>query len=317
MAERRPESIRQMESRVWDMVLNLIHPAALYVLLQLLILNHFWSSAALGPYGPLHPVSLAIYGLQFLGAWAVFYTTLLRDMGHHCPWGTVLCLAALVAVALQFVLFPKPEDSAAIQIWIFLAPQLVLAGLSWPLTYIRWRRLKAREEKEAASRTPGPHPLAVFIFPAWQQFQPDVEGHEGATDWFYSLWIWVLAIVPLAAAVLIAALRRKRTPELPQVTEDSWEAEVIRSPVPVVVHAYRSWSIGDRVIENQVVKLQAAALGRLKILWLDIEKNPSILSLYPTLGEKSVGLFKGTKLLWQSEGVHDHLTILREIERYL
>ncbi|MAG56800.1 MAG: hypothetical protein CMJ83_10955 [Planctomycetes bacterium] len=150
-----PETIAQINRRVWDMTLNLLHPAAFYVLFQLLIGDHFSQSPALAGRHVLHPLSLLLYGFQFLGAWAVFYTTLLRDMGYRSAWGTILLLCALAGVILQFVVFPRPQDASAASSWAFIAVQLVLAAAGWGFTFRRWRRLKRRwQEPPVAGGAP-------------------------------------------------------------------------------------------------------------------------------------------------------------------
>lgn len=159
-------------------------------------------------------------------------------------------------------------------------------------------------------------PLSLELL---QQFDPGSSGSERAqgTDLFFDLVVWMLVILPLVTVVVVAAMRRKRTPELPHVSEATWEEEVVECPVPVVVHVYRAWSIGDRVIENQVQKLGEAADGRLRILWLDIDRNPDLLRVYPTLERRTVALFVGGRLMWQATGVVGHEEMLEEIEEIL
>ena len=94
------ESVDEKDRRIWDMVLHLLHPAAIYVLFQLLLLDHLYDAPVLGREGPLSPVSLGIYACQFVGAWAVLYTVLLRDMGFRSPGGTILLLAAVCGFIL-------------------------------------------------------------------------------------------------------------------------------------------------------------------------------------------------------------------------
>lgn len=148
-----PETVREVNNRVWDMTLNLLHPTFLYVLFQLLILDHLSNAAPLADRSPLEWQSLAIYGLQFLGAWTVLYTTLLRDMGFPCPWGTILLLAALASVAAQYFVVTDPPNQATAA-WVLLGTQLGLAVVAWPLTMKRWWFLKRQwlEESEAARR---------------------------------------------------------------------------------------------------------------------------------------------------------------------
>lgn len=145
----RPESTADVNRRVWDMTLNLVHPAFFYVVFQLVILDHLARSPALAGRSPLEPANLALYGAQFLGAWTVFYTTLLRDMGYRSPWGTILLLASLAAVVSQYFLFPDPASATAGAAWAFLGVQMALPVVGWPLTIISWSRLKRRWVAEA------------------------------------------------------------------------------------------------------------------------------------------------------------------------
>jgi hypothetical protein len=311
------ETVPEKDRRVWDMVLHLLHPVGIYVLLQLLILDHLGRAPALEGLGPLAPIPLGIYALQFLGAWTVFYTVLLRDMGYRSAAGTILLLGALLGFAAARLLVSRPAELGTAGLALLLGPQLLLALVSFPWTFARWRRLKAAWEADQRQRG-GPAPAALIGFAHWfQQFEPGARGHSDATGWFYDVWIWLLVLVPLALAILVAAVRKKRTPGLPHLTDETFEPEVLASHLPVVVHAYHSWSVGDRVVENQVVRLAEAARGRLLPYWLDIARCPEVVAAYPTLGEKSVALFVGGRLVWQAQGVHDHLTILEEIEPYL
>lgn len=150
-----------------------------------------------------------------------------------------------------------------------------------------------------------------------QQFDPTATNQNEANEWFYSLWIWLAILIPTAFAIILAASKRTKKEELPHVTDMTWKLDVLESELPVLIHAYHKWSIGDRVIEAQVEKLASDLEGRLNVFWLDIESNPDAVGEYPTLGEKCVALFLKDKLAWQAQGVHDAESILREIEPFL
>ena len=148
-----PESTAQVERRVWDLALNLVHPALFYVVFQLVILDHFGRSPALAGKGPFEPSSLGLYTMQFLGAWTVFYTTLLRDMGYRSPWGTILLLSAFASVIAQYFVIPSPSGASASAAWALLGIQMALAGAGWSLTMLRWTRLKRGWLEESQSVT--------------------------------------------------------------------------------------------------------------------------------------------------------------------
>ncbi len=313
-----PESLPDTNHRIWDMVLNLVHPAALYVLFQLLMMDHLGKAPHLAALGPLEPISLGIYLLQFLGAWAVFYTVLLRDMGFGSPFGTILLLAALAGLLGQYFVFPDPRLAAPLPINLYLGGQLGLAAVLWPLTWRLWhRRRREWESREAATTSPHPPTNLAIVWLSPTLVEAADPGASAANAWFYDTWIWIAVLVPTVLAILLAGMKKKRAPVLPHLTDSSFDPEVLESEVPVVVHAYHSWSIGDRVIENQVLRLAAATQGRLRPYWLDLDKCPDTVARFPTLQEKSVALFCRGKLVWQSLGVQDHLTILREIDPFL
>ena len=143
----RVREVREKDNRVWDMVLHQIHPTFIYVLLQLVILSHLGRSAAIDAFGPLHPLSLAVYGMQFLGAWAVFYTTLLRDMQLQAPEGTLLLLWALAGAALQYLVVPNPSRADDGLVWTYLGIETLPGGVLWITTMRRWRRARRRQER--------------------------------------------------------------------------------------------------------------------------------------------------------------------------
>lgn len=140
---RTPEEVAEYNDQVWDMVLRKIHVVALYVLLQIVLISLFQTHPAYEAW------SMWIYGGQFLGAWTVFYGTLLRDMGFRCWSGMILIALAGASVTIASLSDCLGWSDAAVQ-RLFLVQLIAAAGL-WALTLYRWRilkkqYLKARDE---------------------------------------------------------------------------------------------------------------------------------------------------------------------------
>ena len=95
-----------------------------------------------------------------------------------------------------------------------------------------------------------------MILLSMQQFDPTATNPNEANEWFYGLWIWLAILLPMALAIVLAAAKRTQKAELPHVTDMTWKLDVLEAELPVLVHAYHKWSIGDRVIEAQVEKLE-------------------------------------------------------------
>jgi len=144
LPDRDPAEVREVSSRVWDLVKHLVHPAALYVVLELVVAGHLGENPALSGARHGSHLWLLLFAGQFLGAWAVFYSTLLRDAGIRSYTALALTGLAAVGLAAQLVLFP---DAGAMSLgWIraCFAWHLVPAVLLWAVTMVRWTRLKRR-----------------------------------------------------------------------------------------------------------------------------------------------------------------------------
>jgi uncharacterized membrane protein HdeD (DUF308 family) len=134
--------IQRFNDRVWDLTIHLVHPTLFYVLFQLLIRDHASSHSTLRSISHFHPIALGLDLGLFLGAWAVFYTTLLRDMGFFAPSGTVLLWTSFLSCVIQYVALSPMESESSTTLMIFLGVQFLIAGIGWTETMLRWAREK-------------------------------------------------------------------------------------------------------------------------------------------------------------------------------
>lgn len=135
-------TVREYEHRVWDMSRHLLHPAFLYVLavvaggtrlLQHPLTDETATSAAL---------HAALFTGAFLGAWACFYSTLLRDAGLPSLTVTILVPAAALAAILVWAAFPAPPEMARATLWLAAACLVAPAPPAFVVTLVHWRRLR-------------------------------------------------------------------------------------------------------------------------------------------------------------------------------
>lgn len=140
-------SVPEYERRVWDMSRNLVHPAALYALIEVVGLTRLTSHPAFhrvgsGAWGPVR-WEWALFLASFLGAWAVFYSTLLRDAGLRSRTVTLLVPAALLALLAGWLLLPAVADMSDAQALAAAAALAAPGPLAWIVTMARWRRARA------------------------------------------------------------------------------------------------------------------------------------------------------------------------------
>ena len=145
-------SVREYETRVWDMAKHVLHATFLYVLAVVvggtrLLFHPLADEPGTGAF-----VEAAIFAAGFLGAWACFYSTLLRDAGLRSLAITLLVPLAWAAAAALFFVFP---ESAAMTRGEFALAAALLVGpgpIGWVATMVRWRRHR-REHASVLGRS--------------------------------------------------------------------------------------------------------------------------------------------------------------------
>ncbi|MFT7616473.1 MAG: hypothetical protein ACI97A_000095 [Planctomycetota bacterium] len=131
---RTPEEVEEYNDQVWDMVFRKVHVVALYVFLQIVLVSFFQTHAAYRSW------SGWVFVGQFLGAWTVFYGTLLREMGFRSRSGAILIVIGAISIIPAAVGEPMGWSDATVQ--RILLAQSLPGALLWGLTLFRWRILK-------------------------------------------------------------------------------------------------------------------------------------------------------------------------------
>lgn len=132
-------------------------------------------------------------------------------------------------------------------------------------------------------------------------------------DTFFDSLIWLFAIVPLAAAILIGLYNKKKKQTVQELDTASFRPEVLESELPILVHFYREWSIGDQVMIAQVEKIGLRARDEFRVGFVNIDDNPELLGLYSRIEPPALLLFAGGERIFQCEGVFDEVDVCEEV----
>lgn len=87
-----------------------------------------------------------------------------------------------------------------------------------------------------------------------------------------------------------------------EVTDQTFENEVLKSPLPVVVDFWAAWCGPCRMIAPVVEEFEKEFRGRMKVVKLDVDANPNIASRFAIRSIPSLLFFKKGLLVDQIIG---------------
>jgi thioredoxin 1 len=84
--------------------------------------------------------------------------------------------------------------------------------------------------------------------------------------------------------------------EVKYVTETDFQAEVLNAESPVLVDFTAAWCQPCRMVDPIVTQLAHDWDGKVKVLKLDADQNPGILTQYGVMGIPTLMLFSGGQI---------------------
>ena len=87
-----------------------------------------------------------------------------------------------------------------------------------------------------------------------------------------------------------------------QVSDDSFDSEVLKSPVPVLIDFWAPWCGPCRAIAPMVEELAGEYTGKLKIVKMNVDDNPRTPARYGVRGIPNLILFKNGEVQQQIVG---------------
>jgi thioredoxin 1 len=101
------------------------------------------------------------------------------------------------------------------------------------------------------------------------------------------------------------------------VKEQDFEAQVIRSEVPVLVDFWAEWCGPCRMIAPIVEDLASEYSGRLKVVKVDVDDNTAVAMRYNIMSIPTLGLFKGGQLVDRLVGYMPKQELKKKIDAIL
>jgi thioredoxin 1 len=96
------------------------------------------------------------------------------------------------------------------------------------------------------------------------------------------------------------------------VTDDSFEAEVLNNPRPVIVEYWAEWCGPCRMVAPVLDSIAADQAGRIDLVKINVDENPVTAQRFGVLHVPTVTVFSGGKVVSQVIGARSKAALLRE-----
>ena len=93
-------------------------------------------------------------------------------------------------------------------------------------------------------------------------------------------------------------------------------SEIINSETPTLVDFYATWCGPCKAVAPELDKLKSLQKDELKIVKIDVDRNPGTAAKFQVRGVPTLMLFKEGKLLWRQSGALSATQLNQIVQQY-
>jgi thioredoxin 1 len=101
------------------------------------------------------------------------------------------------------------------------------------------------------------------------------------------------------------------------VTDETFDSEVLQSPVPVLVDFWAAWCGPCRAIAPSVDEIATEYNGKLKVAKIDVDANAEVPPRYGVLGIPTLLVFKDGEVVEKMVGAYPKAVMVSKITPHL
>jgi len=92
---------------------------------------------------------------------------------------------------------------------------------------------------------------------------------------------------------------------------------IIQSETPVLVDFFAEWCGPCKVQSPILAEIAREMNGKLKVIKIDVDKNPEIAGRFQIRGVPTLALFKNGQSLWRQSGLVDKRRLISILQSYV
>lgn len=99
-----------------------------------------------------------------------------------------------------------------------------------------------------------------------------------------------------------------------QLTDDTFDKDVVQSPEPVLVDFWAPWCGPCRMLSPVIEELSKEYTGKVRVAKINTDEHPNAASRYKISAIPTLLFFKGGKVVEQLVGVHSKAEIKKTLD---